>query len=152
MVPPYLERWDVLHMSTSRAFRVTFTAAVLIGLIDWAIPHSVAQQTFYVGTSLGYLILSVFGFLAGREGSRYRHVFLHTWAFVALWFLLGVVNLILDRGETPADWSPEHDLMAFYGYLLASAVFLPVAFASSGLGVAVARLVSRRRHEPPPAA
>ena len=94
----------------------------------------------------------MFGFLAGREGWRYRHVFLHTWAFVALWFLLGVVNRILDRGETPADWSPEHDLMAFYGYLLASAVFLPVAFASSGLGVAVARLVSRRRHEPPPAA
>lgn len=139
-------------MSTSRAFRLTFTAALVIGLIDWVLPLSIAQQTFYVGTWIGYFLLMAFGFLAVREGCRYRHVFLYTWAFVGFWLLLGVVNFILGRGEAPADWSAEKDHMAFFGYLLAFAAFLPVSFASSGIGVAVAHLLSRTRHESPPAA
>jgi hypothetical protein len=139
-------------MPANRAFHRTFALAVAIGVIDWALPLTVAEKTLYVGFWLGYVVLAAFGFLAVREGYRYRYVFRRTWPFVGFWFALGILNFILGRGEVPADWSPEMNRLALQGYLLSTALFLPVAFASSGAGVAVAHLLSRLRHDPPPAA
>jgi hypothetical protein len=139
-------------MVTSLAFRRTFTIALAVGVIESALPPSVAEKTLYAGFWIGYLLVAAFGFLATWEGQRYRHVFTYTWAFVALWFVLGVLNFILGRGDVPVDWSPEKDRLAFQGYLLATVLFLPVAFAASALGAAIAHLFARFRREPPHAA
>ena len=139
-------------MVTSRAFRRTFVAAVTVGAIESALPLDVAEKTLYAGFWIGYLLVAAFGFLATWEGQRYRHVFAYTWAFEALWLVLGVLNFVLDRGDVSVDWSPEKDRLAFQGYLLATVLFLPVAFAASGLGTAMAHLFARFRREPPRAA
>ncbi|MBC9072777.1 hypothetical protein IAI53_12445 [Thauera sp. CAU 1555] len=135
-------------MSTIRAFRQTFAAAVAVGVIDWALPLAVAEKTMYAGSWIGYLLLVAFGFLAIREGSRYRYVLRHTWAFVGFWFALGVLSFTLGRTDVP----PEDRVLGLQGYLFATVLFLPVAFASSSLGAAIAHFLAKLRHDRPDAA
>jgi hypothetical protein len=139
-------------LATSRAFRRTFTAAVAVGVIEWAMPLGIAEKTLYAGFWIGHLLVVAFGFLATWERQRYRHVFAYTWAFIALWLVLGVLNFIFGRGDVPADWTPEQSRLALQGYLLATVLFVPVAFASSGLGAAMAHLFARFLRKPPHAA
>ena len=139
-------------MVTSRAFRRTFAVALAVAFIEWALPLGLAEKTMYAGFWIGHLLVAAFGFFATWEGRRYRHVFAYTWAFVAVWFVLGVLDFVLGRADVPVDWSPEKSRLAFQGYLLATVLFLPVAFASSGLGVAMAHVFARFRREPPRAA
>jgi len=40
-------------MPTNRAFRRTFVVAVVIGVIDWALPTAVAAKTLYAGFWIG---------------------------------------------------------------------------------------------------
>ena len=105
---------------------------------------SIAIDTVFFAA--GYVILAAFGFFAVRSGHGYRYTFSRTWIFIGLWFMAGVANFTLGRGETPSNWTPEKDSQAFWGYVLATVLFLPVAFASSGLGVLTARLMGKLRH------
>jgi len=139
-------------MSPNRAFRLTFATAVAVEGVHWMLPTDIAANTLFIGFVIDYFLLAVFGFLAVLDGHRYRYVFLATWAFIGLWFAVGVISFIVGRGEVPPDWTPEKTRLAFWGYVFSTVVFLPVAFASSGLGIFAARLVSRFRHGPPNAA
>lgn len=132
-------------MHTSHAFRLTFALVVMIGVFDWVMPFEISKGVFFFGTWIGYFLLGAFGYMAVREGRPYRHVFAFTWAFVAFWFVLGLLNFAFGRGSTPVNWSHQREHLAFYGFLFASAMFLPVAFAFSGLGVGVAKFRSRNR-------
>jgi hypothetical protein len=126
-------------MTMQRAFRVTFLATAVLTVAGMFLPLSGV-----IAMSLsGYALLAVFGFWAGRSGATYGKVFFATWPFVALWFGAGLLNFLLGRGETPPGWPPQMDRQAFYGYIFATVLFLPVAFACSGLGMWVARLVSK---------
>lgn len=137
-------------MHISKSFRQTFTAAAVIGVIHSALPLSVAEKTFYAGFWLGYLALVAFGFLAAREGRRYRYVFNLTFAFAGLWFFLGLLSfafgfLQLASGlvDLPPNGPPNQAQIAFYGFLMSTVMFLPFSFAASGIGVLAARLFSR---------
>jgi len=136
-------------MRISHSFRRTFTVAVVIGVIHSALPLAVAEKTYYVGFWLGYLALVAFGFLATREGHRYRYVFNLTFAFSGLWFLLGLLNFAFGRAELPPNGLPNQAQLAFYGFLIATVMFLPFSFAATGIGVLAARLFSKFHNETP---
>jgi hypothetical protein len=131
-------------MTTPQAFRMTFLIAALMTAAEMLLPSNGT-----IATSLaGYAVLTVFGFFGGRAGETYGRVFSLTWPFVALWFGAGVLNYLLGLGDIPEDWTPQQDRQAFYGYTLATVMFLPVAFACSGVGLWIARLTSKRASDP----
>jgi hypothetical protein len=91
-------------------------------------------------------MLGVLGFLATRDGHGYKYVFSRTWLFIALWFSIGVLTAIATLvGLVPAEIPAEERSQAFMGYVFATLLFLPTAFASSWLGFFVYRLLTKFR-------
>lgn len=129
-----------------RAFFLTFATALLLSLLHGLLlGHSGLATTVFLG---GYLLLAAFGFAARRDGLRYRHVFALTWAFPCLWLLTGLLTFIFSRGSVPTGWSAELYRQMLTGYALASVMFVPAAFLSSGLGFALSGLAAKSGRKP----
>jgi hypothetical protein len=136
-------------MSANRAFRLTFAAAVILEIAR-LLPIGETINT--VGFWTRYALLLAFGFLAARGGSGYRYALARTWFFVGLWLAFGVVGALVDttlfRSEMAPTLSPDKRWLAFGGYVFATILLLPIAFAASALGVLAARLFSKLWHDP----
>ena len=132
-------------MTVRRAFLVTFSFAALVEVLHWFLPwpSQLAAITFLAG----YLVLIVLGFLIASAGRGYVLALSLTLPFAVLWLGVGMLNFLLGRGEVPPHWTPDKETQAFYGYLFAWLLFLPLAFASSTFGVLLERIFKRiRRH------
>jgi hypothetical protein len=139
-------------MPASRAFRLTFASAVVLELIIWALPDVIVEQTLYVWLGAPFVLLLAFGFLASREGCRYKQVFANTWLLAGFWFAVGLVHFYFSAAELPAGWSSDDNSMALLGFFISAALMLVPAFAAAALGVAIGRFFSGLRRDPPPAA
>jgi hypothetical protein len=128
-----------------RAFAMMFGLAVAVEALHWFVfTPPVLHLTFWAG----YVILIVLGIMLAREPQPYRTAFANTWPFVLLWFFVEYAAIRTRHGNFPVDWSDEKSRLAEWGWLIASVLHLPLAFAASTLGVALARMFWRRRsHE-----
>ena len=90
-------------------------------------------------------MLLLLGFLIASAGRGYGLALSLTWPFAVLWLGVGMLNFLLGRGGVPPDWTPENETQAFYGYLYAWLLFLPLAFASTAFGVLLGRVFKRVR-------
>jgi len=133
-------------MTTARAFSVTFALAVVCEAIGFALDGkpSIGEVILF---GLGYALLVALGFLVAQCGHGYATAFASTWPFVLLWFLVGVFNMAWDRSATPPGFAHDHP-SPFWGYVVATVMFLPLAFGASALGVWLRRFVRRRRAPP----
>jgi len=134
-------------VSIERTFGITFSIAVALEIVRLVVGYSspVAEVALWAG----YLMLAALGFLLASAGHSYRTAFANTWPFVILWLVLGLDDLTFD----PRAWPPglntsENISQARWGYVLACAMFLPVAFAATAIGVLAARLVQRGPRAP----
>ena len=139
----------------SRAFYATFLlAAVIEGIslaclwLGWYMRPGSAIDYIWFGAR--YAPLIALGFMLGRVHQPYRTAFANTWPFVILWFIFGIATLRI--GETPPGWDSEKLRLAQWGYVLASALFLPLAFGAAALGVRLSRHFHRVRQDDPNAA
>lgn len=131
-------------MAENRAFRKTFTTVAVVEGVRLLLPSGPTTDT--VVFVIGYVMLGVFGFLATRDGHGYKYVFSRTWLFVALWFSIGVLTILGTLvGLVPSEIPAEKYSQAFMGYVFATLLFLPIAFASSWFGFFVYRLLSKFR-------
>lgn len=140
-----LVRWAAVIVADNHAFRKTFTTVAVVEGIRLLLPSDPTIDM--VVFSIGYVMLGAFGYLATRDGHGYKYVFSRTWLFIALWFSIGALKaLITFLGLAPAEIPPEKNFQAFMGYVFATLLFAPIAFASSWLGILVYRLFTKFRH------
>ena len=128
-------------MTITRAFGVTFALAVASEIarsVLGAVP--LVNDIIFV---FGYVLLVALGFMLALGGLRYSKALANTWPFVVLWFLAGILNLRL--GASPPDWSAQDQANAYWGYVIATIMFLPLAFGASAFGVWLGRIVCHRR-------
>ena len=128
-------------MTISRAFYIAFGCALAIEAIRFFLPQPGALSTALI--IAGYLCLIALGFLLGHQSQPYRVAFANTWPFVLLWIALGIASVWSPLAEVPPNWSAAEMREALWGYVLASVLFLPVAFGASALGVWLAHRFPR---------
>ena len=135
----------IATMTIERAFGTTFGAAVLLEVVRVAFVRD--STIIAICTSVvGYLALVVLGFLLARAGHSYRTAFANMWPFVILWLVVGLVDITFDpRGWPPGLYTAENVSKARWGFVLATILYLPIAFAAAALGVFGARLARRIR-------
>ena len=95
--------------------------------------------------ALGYALLIALGFMLALGGHGYATAFTSTWPFVLLWFLVGVFNLASSRSVISPGSALDQGGGAFGGYVIATVMFLPLAFGASAFGVSLGRIAGRRR-------
>ena len=144
-----VRRHSVQRDAISPAFYLTFAVAAVIELVSlacvwlgWYSAPSAATDAIWWLTRYGPV--TALGFMVGRISQPYRTAFANVWPFAILWFVVGIITLRMS--EMPPDWDAEKLRSAQWGYVLASVLVLPLAFASAALGVCLAR----RFHRVPP--
>jgi hypothetical protein len=126
-------------VTISRAFYIAFGCALAIEAFRFFLPESGTFATVLVIAS--YLCLVGLGFLLGHHSAPYRTAFANTWPFVLLWLVTGIAYIQFN--EAPPKLTAENTRSAQWGYVIASILFLPIAFGASALGVWLARRFPR---------
>jgi hypothetical protein len=127
-------------VTISRAFYITFGCALLIAAM-----HFLLTEESDFGTVLvvaGYVCLVGLGFLLGNQSQPYRTAFANTWPFVLMWLVMGIACIQVQLSGLP-HWSAADIRTAQWGYVIASLLYLPVAFVASAVGVWLARRFPR---------
>jgi hypothetical protein len=133
-------------VTISKAFGLTFGCAVAFEALRYAFSEdSLLRSALYIA---GYLLLVVLGFLLGTHPQPYRTTFAKVWAFVILWFIVGILILRLWSGGLPSEWTADQIGRAQRDYVIVNILFLPLAFASGALGVLLRSLFRRFSKDP----
>jgi hypothetical protein len=128
-------------VTISRAFYIAFGCAIAIEAFSFFLSEPSAFVTVLV--IAGYLCLVALGFLLGHHSGPYRIAFANTWPFVLLWLVTGIANMQFRISAAPPNWTAETMRSAQWGYVMASILFLPLAFGASALGVWLAHRFPR---------